>query len=275
VDPADVLWIGGPQGSGKSSVARALARRFDLQLYLVDHRVWVHEPRMPATEFGSLTLDERWVEAEPARMLDWYVTTSRHRFRLVLEDLRSLPAVPGAVVEGPQLFPTSVAAVLRSPDQALFLLPLPAEQRERLLARGPMPNVSDGIAARRKATERDLMITALYEREARDLRLPTLSSDGPLDEVVELAAAQLRPAVDRMPRDGDLVAVRRFENDVLATQVRLYAESLLPTVLEDRPLAFACECGASGCAAEIELTLAEYEAISAAGDRSPLRRPTP
>jgi len=275
VDPADVLWIGGPQGSGKSSVARALARRFDLQLYLVDHRVWVHEPRMPATEFGSLTLDERWVEAEPARMLDWYVTTSRHRFRLVLEDLRSLPAVPGAVVEGPQLFPTSVAAVLRSPDQALFLLPLPPEQRERLLARGPMPNVSDGAAARRKATERDLMITALYEREARDLRLPTLSSDGPLDEVVELAAAQLRPAVDRMPRDGDLVAVRRFENDVLATQVRLYAESLLPTVLEDRPLAFACECGASGCAAEIELTLAEYEAISAAGDRSPLRRPTP
>ena len=275
MDPADVLWIGGPQGSGKSSVARALARRFDLQLYLVDHRVWVHEPRMPATEFGSLTLDERWVEAEPARMLDWFVTTSRHRFRLVLEDLRSLPAVPGAVVEGPQLFPTSVAAVLRSPDQALFVLPLPAEQRERLLARGPMPNVSDGAAARRKATERDLMITALYEREARDLRLPTLSSDGPLDEVVELAAAQLRPAVDRMPRDGDLVAVRRFENDVLATQVRLYAESLLPTVLEDRPLAFACECGASGCAAEIELTLAEYEAISAAGDRSPLRRPTP
>lgn len=275
MDPADVLWIGGPQGSGKSSVARALARRFDLQLYLVDHRVWVHEPRMPATEFGSLTLDERWVEAEPARMLDWFVTTSRHRFRLVLEDLRSLPAVPGAVVEGPQLFPTSVAAVLRSPDQALFLLPLPPEQRERLLARGPMPNVSDGAAARRKATERDLMITALYEREARDLRLPTLSSDGPLDEVVELAAAQLRPAVDRMPRDGDLVAVRRFENDVLATQVRLYAESLLPTVLEDRPLAFACECGASGCAAEIELTLAEYEAISAAGDRSPLRRPTP
>jgi len=275
VDPADVLWIGGPQGSGKSSVARALARRFDLQLYLVDHRVWVHEPRMPATEFGSLTLDERWVEAEPARMLDWFVTTSRHRFRLVLEDLRSLPAVPGAVVEGPQLFPTSVAAVLRSPDQALFLLLLPPEQRERLLARGPMPNVSDGAAARRKATERDLMITALYEREARDLRLPTLSSDGPLDEVVELAAAQLRPAVDRMPRDGDLVAVRRFENDVLATQVRLYAESLLPTVLEDRPLAFACECGASGCAAEIELTLAEYEAISAAGDRSPLRRPTP
>ena len=275
MDPADVLWIGGPQGSGKSSVARALAYRFDLQLYLVDHRVWVHEPRMPSTEFGSLSLEERWVTATPERMLGWFVTTSRHRFRLVLEDLRALPAAPGAVVEGPQLFPTSVAAVLRSPERALFLVPSPAEQRERLLARGPMPNVSDGLQARRNATERDLMISALYEREARDLRLLVLRSDGPLDEVVERAAAHFRPVVDRLPRGGDLAAVRRRENDVLATQVRLYAESLLPTVLEDRPLAFACECGATGCTAELELTLEQYEAVSAAADRSPLRRPTP
>jgi hypothetical protein len=275
VDLADVLWIGGPQGSGKSSVARALAYRFDLQLYLVDHRVWVHEPRMPATEFGSLTLEERWVNATPERMLDWFVTTSRHRFRLVLEDLRALSAAPGAVVEGPQLFPTSVAAVLRSPDHALVLLPSPAEQQERLLARGPMPNVSDGLRARRNATQRDLMITSLYEREAHDLRLPVLHSDGSIEDVVERAAAHVRPVSDRLPRGGDLSAVRRYENDVLATQVRLYAESLLPTVLEDRPLAFACECGAPGCAAELELTLEEYEALSAAADRSPLRRPTP
>jgi hypothetical protein len=138
-----------------------------------------------------------------------------------------------------------------------------------------MPNVSDGLRARRNATERDLMIAALYEREARDLRLSTLRTDGSLDEVVERAAAHFEPVVERLPRGGDLAAVRRFENDVLATQVRLYAESLLPTVLEDRPLAFACECGTAGCAAEVALTLKEYEAISAAGDRSPLRRPTP
>lgn len=275
MDPADVLWIGGPQGSGKSSVARALSRRFDLQLYLVDHRVWVHEPRMPVTEFGSLSLEERWVTAAPERMLEWFVTTSRHRFRLVLEDLRALPPSPAAIVEGPQLFPTSVAAVLSSPDQALFLLPEPAAQHERLLARGPMPNVSDGSKARRNATERDLLITARYEREARDLRLTVLRVNGPLDDVVEQAADLVGPVVERLPRAGDLASVRRFENDVLARQVRLYGESLLPTVLEDRPLPFACECGAPGCAADIDLTLHEFEAISVAGDRSPLRRPTP
>jgi hypothetical protein len=275
VDLGHVLWIGGPQAGGKSSIARALSRRLDLQLYLIDHRVWVHEPRMPETEFGSLSLDERWVEATPERMLDWFVTTSRHRFRLVLEDLRELPDVPAAIVEGPQLLPTSVAAVLRSPDQALFLLPDPSAQRERLLARGPLLEASDGVKARENATGRDLMIASRFEREARDLRLATLRADRPLEEMVELAVERLRPVVERLPRGGDLAAVRRFENETLATQARLYAESLLPTVLDDSPLPFSCECGASGCDAEIDLSLGEYDAISAAGDRSPLRRPRP
>jgi hypothetical protein len=275
VDLAHVLWIGGGQGSGKSSVARALSRRFDLQLYNVDHRTWVHEPRMPRTEFQSLSMDERWVEPSPEQMLDWFLAASRHRFRLVLEDLRELPSSPGVIVEGPQLFPTSVSAVLRSADQALFLLPDPAEQRERLSARGPMLNTSDGATARAKAVERDLMISLLFEREARDLRLRALPVDRPLDELTELAAEHFAPALERLPRGGDLGAARRFENDVVATQVKLYCESLLPTVLEDTPLAFACECGAPGCVVDVPLTLAEYEAISASGDRSPLRRPTP
>jgi hypothetical protein len=275
MDLADVLWIGGPQASGKSSVARALARCFDLQLYNVDHRTWVHEPRMPRSEFASLSMDERWVDATPAQMLDWFVSTSRHRFRLVLEDLRGLPDAPGAVVEGPQLFPTSVAAVLRRPDQALFLLPDPDEQRARLLARGPLPKTSDGTKARANATERDLMVTGIYDREARDLRLTTWRVDRPIDELIARAVEHFRPIVDGLPRGGDLGQIRRFENDLLATQVRLYRESLLPIVLDDSPVRFACECGSPGCTVEIELTMKQYEAISAAGDRSPLRRPTP
>ena len=230
---------------------------------------------MPTTEFGVISMDERWVHASPERMLEWFVSTSRHRFRLVLEDLRELPDSPSVIVEGPQLFPTSVAAVLSDREHALFLIPDAGEQEARLLGRGPLPGTSDGLRARANATERDLMITARFAREARELRLPVLAVDRPLDEMIELAAEQLRPAIERGPRGADLAAMRRFENDVVATQVRLYRQSLVPVVLPDEPLEFACECGASGCADEIELTLAEYEAISAAGDRSPLRRPRP
>jgi len=226
MDPAHVLWIGGPQGSGKSSIAGALAERFGLQLYHVDHRVWVHEPRMPPTEFSALSMDERWVEAEPERMLGWFVTTSRHRFRLVLEDMRALPDEPACIVEGPQLFPTSVSAVLREPDQALFLLPDPEEMRERLQARGPMKGTSDGARARQNAVARDLLIAQTIAREARELRLPTLAVDRPLEGMVEAAAAKLAPAVERLPRGGDLAAARAFEAEVRATQIRLYEEWL-------------------------------------------------
>lgn len=220
------MWIGGPQASGKSSIARALAQRFDLQLYVVDHRVWVHEARMPATEFASLTMDERWVHAEPERMLGWFVTHSRHRFRLVLEDLRALPGAPTVIVEGPQLFPRFVSAVIGSPEQALFLQPDLDGMRERLLARGPMEATSDGVRARENATARDILIADVFEREARELRFPKLPVDAPLDEMIDRAAALLAPVVDGLPRGGDLAAVRQFEEEVLQTQVRLYEEWL-------------------------------------------------
>jgi hypothetical protein len=203
-----------------------LAERFGLQLYVVDHRVWVHEARMPATEFASLTMDERWVDATPGQMLGWFVSHSRHRFRLMLEDLRALPDEPAAIVEGPQLFPRFVAAVLGDPTQAVFLRPDLADMRERLLARGPLEATSDGLRARQNATARDVLIAELFDREARELRLPTLAADAPLGEMIERAAALLAPAVGRLPRGGDLAAVRRFERDVLQTQVRLYEEWL-------------------------------------------------
>jgi cytidylate kinase len=226
VDLAHALWIGGAPCSGKSSVAAALADRFGLQVYHVDARTWVHEKRMPRTEFGSLTMDERWLHATPERMLQWFVTTSRHRFRLVLEDLRGLPDEPAAIVEGPQLFPTSVAAVLRDPAHALFLLPGADDIAARRRDRGPMRGTSDGVRATENLIARDVLIALEVEREARDLRLATLAVDVTLEETVERAAAHFAPVVERLPRGGDLEAVRRREEEVRQTQIRLYEEWL-------------------------------------------------
>jgi hypothetical protein len=152
VDLSHVLWIGGGPGSGKSAIARELARRFDLQLYSVDEQSAAHEPRMPV-----LVADET---------VDVAMTAARHRFRLVLEDLAVLPPSPPAIVEGAQLFPTSVAAVLRDPSHALFLL----------------PGAQDPITQRTRW-------------EAKDLRLTTLDVDAPLEEMVERAAAHFLPVL--------------------------------------------------------------------------------
>lgn len=149
MDLAHVLWIGGPQGTRRHELARALAMRFDLALYSVEEQTAAHASRMPPVGESSA------------------LTTARHRFRLVLEDLRELGAARGAIVEGEELYPTSVAAVLRFPDQALFLLP------------------ADGGA---------------YAWEARDLRLRTLPADRPADDLLELAADHFGEALQRLSR---------------------------------------------------------------------------
>jgi hypothetical protein len=171
-------------------------------------------------------MDERWVHADVQRMLGWFVNHSRHRFRLVLEDLRALPDEPACIVEGPQLFPTSVSAVLRTPDQALFLAPVASEMEDRLRGRGPMEGTSDGARARENAVARDLLIAKTFEREARELRLTAMAVDRPLDVMIERAAAYFAPTVERLPRGGDLAQARVFEEEVRQTQIRLYHEWL-------------------------------------------------
>lgn len=152
MDLSHVLWIGGGQGSGKSSIARALARRFDLRLYSVDEHEAAHAPRMPS-----------FVAGDP---IEEFLTASRHRFRLVLEDLAALPSGPAVLVEGAQLFPTSVAAVLRSSDHALFLIPTADDEISRRIG-----------------------------WEARDLRLAMLDVDAPLEKMIERAAAHFLPVL--------------------------------------------------------------------------------
>jgi hypothetical protein len=174
VDLSHVLWIGGGPGSGTSAVARALARRFDLQLYAVDDHAGAHERRMPRTEVLPVAA------VTPAELVDRFVKVSRHRFRLVLEDLAALPPSPLAIVEGPQLFPASVAAVLREPGHALFL-----------------------IASLEDASSFDALVARRYGSEAADLRLAALPVDAPLEELVERAAAHFLSAIsaatDRSP----------------------------------------------------------------------------
>jgi hypothetical protein len=274
MDLADVLWIGGGQGSGKSSIAWELSRRHGLQLYNVDHRTQAHAARQAPHEFATLSPDGRWLEPSLETMLRWFLETSEDRVRVVLEDVARLPAAPGAIVEGPQLFPSLIAPLLAHREQALFLVPDPAEQQARLLERGPMTWTSQPETARANAIERDLLISARFDEEARGLGLCAVAVDRPLAEMIELAEQLLAPALERVAHTGDLAAARRNENDALAEQVLLYrATGEAPKGYPE--LVFACECGEPGCRDTFELSLEEYEAVSAAADRSPLRRPTP
>jgi hypothetical protein len=245
IDLAHVLFVGGGPGSGKSSISRALACRWDLQLYNVDHRTYDHAGRL-----GGHTPD--WSRT-PEELVADFVEYSHARWPLVLEDLAALPDSPAAIVEGPFVLPELVPVGA----QAVFLLP-PEEQIRRVRAeRGTRPVV----------TERDVLLAARIADAAEHV----VVVDRPLDEMIERVADVF--SLEGLPRAVDRPAIRRFENDVLARQVRLFRASGDAPPGDDRPVPFACECDVPGCADLVEVTLADYDALSGAGGRSPLRAP--
>ena len=101
-----VVWVGGAPAAGKSTVARALTRRYGLRLYGADTRTWAHRDRalargIPAARaFETLSPRERW-----QRSTAELVAMSLHRERgpMVLEDLTGLPDRPLVVAEGTTL----------------------------------------------------------------------------------------------------------------------------------------------------------------------------
>jgi hypothetical protein len=115
-----MLWIGGGQGAGKTTLSWHLARANDLPLHPVDLWAYDHQARLHAGD----SLDEQLARGAEAAA-GAFESASRLRLGLVLDDIlgRDLGPVP-AVVEGPQLLPGF--ATWRSPGWGVWLLPDPA-----------------------------------------------------------------------------------------------------------------------------------------------------
>lgn len=143
-----MIWIGGVQGAGKSTLAWRISRKYDLPLHRVDLWTYDHLARLPANE----SLDEELARG-PQHAADAFLATSRRRLVLVLADVpaRELGSVP-ALVEGPQLTPelaerlpkahgvwvdADPARTRAARGQRLAAVPVPAERSrlERLLER--------------------------------------------------------------------------------------------------------------------------------------------
>lgn len=267
-----VLWIGGGQGAGKTTVARTIAHRHGLRVYHVDARGWAHVERAegggyPAmTAFAAKSLDERWIGQDPPAMVEEFLAYSRDRFRMIVDDLRALPARPGVVAEGPQLLPELVAPLLARADAAVWLVPTGPLQHKVLDARpSSLPELtSDAERTRRNMLERNVLLAAAL-REGADARGFPLVEVGRYDGLVDAVEARLGALAD-VPRVSDVRHVRRDENLVVADQIRrYYASPEAPPGAAAPSYPFACECGRVGCLETVALSVPAFAELVRAG----------
>ncbi|AKU15095.1 hypothetical protein VV02_03160 [Luteipulveratus mongoliensis] len=251
-----MIWIGGLQGAGKSTLAREFAYARDLPLHRIDAFTYAHVDRMPAAEPLDAVLARG---AEYAA--DQWAAHCRDRVPLVVADVAARGAgdVP-VVVEGPQLQPAASA-----PTGASVWL-LTGSARTRRVREARLEGVDDPDARARidGLAARELLVAERLRRDLAATGRPSVdvADDPDWSQIRAQLESVLEPALDgvtRLAPGADLAGQRRYENRATAYQLRSHwtAIGAAPSAFE-----FACECGRSGCDQMWEGTPDEYDAAA-------------
>lgn len=208
---AHVLWIGGSPHSGKTTLSRLLAGKWDLKIYNLDwHLVREHRSRPGGAPSGwdELTMDQRWLLPSPEQMAEREISSWTARSRLVIDDLLPLPRDRTVVAEGPAVFPWWVEPLLSSTRQAIFLI-AESSWRAQVYARryrddpaaSSAGRTTDPARAAANIAVRDALLAARIRRSCEELglRVETMDGSRDIDESLALVEEHFREWLPPVP----------------------------------------------------------------------------
>jgi hypothetical protein len=187
-----MLWIGGAQWAGKTTVSDLVADQHGLTAYHYDyHDSRGHQDRRIARRVarGEPVTDpdaeDVWVRHGPEAMAAQVLADFPARFEWALDDLRAWFTGRPAVAEGWGLRPELVAPLIDSPRRMVVLVPTEEFRRHQLrsLPRALAVDapVSDPARAQANRVARDRLIADDAVRNARRLGVPVIEVDGTRD----------------------------------------------------------------------------------------------